>query len=114
KVLHPSNLARTGGWPNDYRIPDLVLLTPERFDINRGEYFEGPPDVVVEIHSPNDETQDKMTFYAALGVPEVWIIDRDSKEPEVYLLKRGGYRKQRGSGGWVRSLATGVELRATG
>jgi len=113
KVYHQINLAAPGGWPDDYRIPDLVLLTLERFGINRNEYFEGAPDVVVEIHSPDDEAYEKLLFYAELGVPEVWIIDRDTKEPEIYLLKKSRYRKQRAAAnGWVRSPGTGIELRA--
>jgi Uma2 family endonuclease len=114
KVAHQINLAPPGGWPTNFRIPDLILLTPPRFRIMRGDYFEGAPDVVVEIRSPDDESYDKLPFYAALGVPEVWFVDRDTKEPEIYLLRRGKYRKQRaGAGGWVRSAGTGVEMRAT-
>ena len=113
KVYHEVNLASIGGWPNNYRIPDLLLLLPERFAIDRNEYFEGPPSVVVEIHSPGDEAHDKLPFYAALGVPEVWVIHRDTKEPEVYLLKRGRYKKKpAAASGWVRSPETGIELKA--
>ncbi|MCZ6795223.1 MAG: Uma2 family endonuclease, partial [Planctomycetota bacterium] len=54
KVFHQINLSSLGGWPDDYRIPDLVLLTPDRFDVDRNEYFEGPPSAVVEIRSPDD------------------------------------------------------------
>jgi len=112
KVYHQINLARPGGWPKDYRIPDLVLLTPERFGIDRNEYFEGPPLVVVEIRSPEDETYDKMPFYAALGVPEVWVIDRDTREPELHVLRSGKYVKVAASrDGWLRSVATSVEMR---
>ena len=56
KVYHNINLAAPGGWPNNYRIPDLLLLTLERFAIDRNEYFEGAPAVVVEIRSPGDES----------------------------------------------------------
>ena len=91
KVYHQINVAPIGSWPNDYRIPDLVLLTPERFDIDHDEYFEGAPTVVVEIRSPGDETLDKMSFYAKLGAPEMWIIDRDSKLPELTVLGEGEY-----------------------
>lgn len=113
KVLHQINLAAPGGWPNNYRIPDLLLLTRERFDINCGEYFEGAPDLVVEIRSPGDESYEKLPFYANLDVPEVWIIDRDTKEPEVYLLKRSRYKKQAaGTDGWVHSPGTDLELKA--
>jgi Uma2 family endonuclease len=111
KVLHQVNLASIGGWPNDYRIPDLLILLPERFAIDRNEYFEGAPNVVVEIHSPDDESYEKLTFYAKLGVPEVWIIDRDTCEPEIYQLKRNRYKKMAASDGWLRSAETGVELR---
>jgi Uma2 family endonuclease len=113
RVYHQINVAAPGGWPNNYRIPDLVLLTPERFGIDRNEYFEGAPDVVVEIHSPGDESYDKLGFYAELGVPEVWIISRDSKAPELYRLQSDGYERQGvGENGWLLSSATGIELRA--
>jgi Uma2 family endonuclease len=113
KVYHQINLASIGGWPNDYRIPDLLLLLPERFAIDRNEYFEGAPSVVVEIRSEGDETYDKLPWYAKLGVPEVWVIHRDTREPEIHVLKGGRYRKKRPSGGWLRSPETGVELART-
>src|SRR5262245_45447889 len=97
KVLHQVNVASSGGWPNNFRNPDLILLSRQRMDINRGDYLEGAPDIVVEIESPGDETRQKLPFYAELGVPEVWIIDRDSKEPEIYLLRGQKHRRQRSS-----------------
>jgi Uma2 family endonuclease len=113
KVYHQINLASEGGWSTNYRIPDLVLLTPDRFHIDHNEYFEGAPTVVVEIHSAGDEAYDKMPFYAKLGVPEVWIIDRDSKAPEVYVLARDQYEPQAPDAeGWIPSPATGIQLRA--
>jgi len=112
KVFHQINLASVGGWPNDYRIPDLALLTPDRFHIDHNEYFEGASTVVVEIRSPGDECVEKMPFYAKLAVPEMWIVDRDTKQPEVYVLKGGEYERQAPNAeGWMRSPATGIELR---
>jgi len=68
--------------------------------------------VVVEIRSPGDETDEKMPFYAKLGVPEVWVIDRDSKAPELHVLDEGGYvLQQADEDGWLHSPATGVRLR---
>jgi Uma2 family endonuclease len=90
-----------------------VLLTPARFDIDRTDYLEGPPDVVVEIRSPGDETMEKMPFYAGIGVPEVWMIDRDTKVPELYVLRQGSYERQPAAeDGWLSSQATGIRLRA--
>ncbi|MCC6126286.1 MAG: Uma2 family endonuclease [Pirellulales bacterium] len=106
------NLASIGGWPNDFRIPDLVLLKPEAFAIDHDEYFEGPPSVVVEIRSPGDESYEKLPFYARLGVPEVWIIDRDEKTPHLFVLAEGEYQEsEASSSGWLESLATGILFR---
>ncbi|MDB5307037.1 MAG: hypothetical protein JWO38_1239 [Gemmataceae bacterium] len=103
-------------WTLNYRIPDLVLLTPDRFHIDRNEYMVGAPLVVVEIKSPGDETYGKLPFYAGLGVPEVWVFDRDTRAPEVHALVPGpGYQLlPAGPDGWVRSPATGVEFRPAG
>jgi Uma2 family endonuclease len=112
RVHHDVNVTPADGWPNNYRAPDLVILLPERFAIDHNEYFEGGPNVVVEIHSPGDEAYDKLPFYADLRVAEVWIIDRDTCEPELYHLKRNRYKKKSASAdGWLRSAETGIELR---
>jgi Uma2 family endonuclease len=104
------NVASVGGWPHDYRIPGLVLLTSSGLGVDRNEYFEGAPDVVVEIRSAGDESYEKLEFYARIGVPEVWIIDRDSKTSEIHVLTAGRYELQSpGIGGWSLS-AVGIEL----
>jgi Uma2 family endonuclease len=113
-VYHQINVAEPGTWPNNYRIPDLVLLTPSRFDIDCNEYFDGGPDVAVEIHSEGDESYDKFDFYAKVGVREVWVIDRDTKQPEVFeLVGKELESLPVGPEGWLRSNITNVEMRAT-
>ncbi len=112
RVYHQINVSEPGNWPNNYRIPDLVLLTPARFDIDCNEYFDGGPDAVVEIHSPGDEAYEKLSFYAKVDVREVWIIDRDSKQPEIFKLIGNSYEAVRpGAEGWIRSVITGAEMR---
>jgi len=100
-------------WRFNYRIPDLVLLTPDRFHFDKVEYMAGAPLVVIEIRSPRDETFEKFPFYAGLSVPEVWVFDRDSREPELYRLADGSEYKllEPTADGWVRSPASGVEFR---
>ena len=113
RVFHGINVAAPGAWPHDYRVPDLVLLMPDRFHVDRNEYFDGAPTVAVEIHSEGDEAYEKLNFYARIGTPEVWIIDRDSRTPEVYVLQGGGYEPQGpDADGWLTSRATGIELRS--
>jgi Uma2 family endonuclease len=115
RVRLPINVASPGGWPKDYRIPDLVLVTLGSRGVDCGEYYEGPPTAVIEIRSPGDESYEKLAFYAKLGAPEVWIIDRDSKAPEVYVLHADHYENQLASEeGWILSAATGVHLRPAG
>jgi Uma2 family endonuclease len=99
-------------WTLNYRIPDLVLLTPDRFSIDKGEYMAGAPLVVIEIRSPRDETYEKLPFYAALGIPEVWVFDRDTREPRIYSLTEKAYQlRPLDSQGWILSPATGIEFK---
>jgi len=104
-----------GGWTKDYRTPDINVISRERqAAINRNSHFEGPPEVVIEVKSPGDESEEKIPFYAGLGVTEAWIVDRDTREPRVLALDRSGASRERpaGPGGWVRSEVTGIEMRA--
>ena len=105
----PDNLA---DWTHNYRVPDLVLLTPDRFHIMHEPCFAGGPTAVIEIRSPGDETDEKLPFYAELGTPEVWIIDRDSKRPQLHRLTAGRYHEQPPApAGWLHGEATGLRMR---
>jgi Uma2 family endonuclease len=112
RVYHQINVSERGTWPNNYRIPDLVLLTPSRFGIDCNEYFDGGPDVAVEIRSPGDEAYEKLEFYAKVGVQEVWILDRDSRFPELLTLRGNDYQAcESSSEGWLHSRVADVEFR---
>jgi len=113
RVYHQINVAEAGTWPNNYRVPDLVLLTPARFAIDRNEYFDGGPDAIVEIRSPGDEAYDKLEFYAKVDVREVWIIDRDARTVELLELFDDSYQSRPpGPDGWVESKVAGAEFRS--
>jgi Uma2 family endonuclease len=68
KLFMERNVAIPGGSPQDYRVPDLVLMTSDRIERDKNEYLEGAPTVVVEIRSPGDESYEKLPFYADLDV----------------------------------------------
>lgn len=103
-------------WMQNFRIPDLVLLDPPRFAIDKIDYMVGPPLVVIEIHSPGEEALAKEAFYADLGVPEFWRIDRELAFAEMGRLGADGRYAwvQPDAAGWQRSEATGVEWRREG
>ncbi len=78
----------------NYRIPDLTFVRAGRSAVMKADGIRGgPPDAVVEIRSPSDETYEKFPFFAKLGVPEVIVIDRDTKAVEIFRLIGGAYTK---------------------
>jgi hypothetical protein len=111
RVYHDVNVAPRGGWPKNYRIPDIVLLESDCTAKDRGKYLQGPPTVVIEIHCPGDEAYEKLPFYAMLGAPEAWIIHRDSRAVEIQALRRDEQAPiEPAADGWLHS-AVGVQLR---
>lgn len=73
------------GADDDYRVPDQTYTRPELVT-DRG--VDGPADLVVAIRSPHDETDQKLPWYAALGVREVLVLD--PKTLVVELHRDGG------------------------
>ncbi len=73
------------GVADDYRVPDQTYARPELL-AHRG--VDGAADLVVEIRSPNDETDQKLPWYADLGVREVLVID--PKTLAIELHRDGG------------------------
>jgi Uma2 family endonuclease len=81
------------GDADDYRIPDLGVHRGEP----RGTWIPTAA-AVVEIVSPDDETWDKLGFYAERGVDELIIVDpaRDSvdwrglRDGEYVRIERSG------------------------
>lgn len=74
--------------------PDLtVACDPDKLT---EQGMTGPPDLVVEIVSPDSGIADRRRKYAAYesyGVKEYWIVDQDEELVEVYLLEGGRYRR---------------------
>jgi len=59
--------------------------------------------------------QGVLHIYVGIGVAEVWIVDRDTREPEIYVSESGSQdyaRRPPAADGWIRSDAIGIELRA--
>ena len=61
--------------PDRYRIPDVVIVRGGR---PSGRIITDPPEVAVEVLSPEDraaDIQEKIDDYLRFGVSAVWIID---------------------------------------
>lgn len=113
-VCHQLNVAFPGTWPSNYRVPDIGLVTPARAHKDKDTHFEGGPDAVIEIRSPGDESYEKLDFYAQVDVTEVWIIDQDSKETEIFVLEDGSYvKRSQDAAGWLKSEVAQLELKPT-
>lgn len=115
EVMHQRSVARPGlaEWRRDYRVPDIVLLRPDRFGIERKAYLEGGPTVAIEIHTPGDESYDKLPFHFEVGTTEAWILHRDTKVPELFVRGPDAFvAVPADPDGWLRSPATDIELRA--
>lgn len=68
------------------RGPDTVYV-PDVACIRRGRLPAGPPDLAVEVVSPNDrprEVAEKAAAYLALGVRLVWVVDPPTRTATVY------------------------------
>lgn len=82
---------RTG--VNKSRIPDLAIL---QLPLNRSAVFETPPQLVVEIVSPESTKRDyryKRSEYAALGISEYGIIDPQNQSITVLQWDEGLYEE---------------------
>jgi Uma2 family endonuclease len=75
-----------GDAENDYRVPDGGLHR-ERL---RGAWHHTAA-LVVEIASPDDESCEKLPFYAAHGVDEVLIVDPRERKIHWLGLRDGEY-----------------------
>jgi Uma2 family endonuclease len=99
--------------PKDYRIPDLTFVAAGReFVFKEDGVRDGGPDAVIEIRSPDDETYEKLPFFAAIGTQEVVVIDRDTKRTEIFRLAGSQYvALQPDRDGWLLSETMRVRFR---
>ncbi|HOT91034.1 MAG TPA: Uma2 family endonuclease [Anaerolineae bacterium] len=66
-------------WPDSAsREPDLFFVATEHLNRLTTKRFEGPPDLIIEIVSPDSvkrDRGDKFREYQKAGVREYWVID---------------------------------------
>jgi Uma2 family endonuclease len=81
---------RRTGWKENFRAPDVVVVMNETKALDCRTHLLNGPDFLVEVQSPGDQTEEKMPFYSQIGVRELLIIHRDSRE--LRLFRHDGQR----------------------
>ena len=75
--------------PGRYRVPDVCIVPwPKPTE----QVFTTPPCVCIEILSPDDtfpELQQRLDDCLAMGVPNIWVIDADSRRG--WVVTRQGH-----------------------
>jgi Uma2 family endonuclease len=97
--------------------PDVAFVHRDRRHLLRRGFVAGPPDLAIEIVSPDSVERDyvaKRHQYREAGVSEYWIIDEENQRVTVLRLDaRGRYRDVRPTHGkYVSRVLPGFFLRA--
>jgi Uma2 family endonuclease len=77
--------------PGLLRRPDVSFVRRGRLpgDVSPQGWVKIPPDLAVEVVSPNDaaeELEDKLDDYLKAGVPLIWVIYPRARKARVYRL----------------------------
>ncbi len=70
--------------PDRFRVPDVVIVRGGR---PAGRVITAPPEVAVEVLSPEDraaDVQDRIDDYLRFGIPVVWLIDPERKRAWIH------------------------------
>ena len=73
--------------PDTVRGPDVAFWSITRQPVIPDGYFEIPPDLAVEVLSPDDRRKDvraKIKEYLFYGVPLIWLVDPENRIAWVY------------------------------
>lgn len=87
----PVRISEFGG-----RLPDLFFVRREQESVITRKATLGPPDMVLEIVSPNDRRSDinaTEADYRTIGVPEIVYIDLPRKRLRVLRKANSGYEE---------------------
>jgi Uma2 family endonuclease len=78
--------------PDTVRAPDIAFVRTERLPRERRRgFYDGPPDLAVEVVSPDDrasEIQAKVQEWFVGGCHLVWVVDPQTRTITVYQPDR--------------------------
>jgi len=77
------------GGANDFRVPDGGL---HRVYVDA--LYLDTAAMAIEVRAADDETYEKLPFYAAHGVDEVLVVEPDDRRVRIFALGADGYEEQ--------------------
>lgn len=95
-------------WTKKYREPDILFFGAARRQTSGP--FVAPPDLVMEVVSPDDPDRDdvkKRAEYAQAGIPEYWTVDPLQQRIIVLVLAGAEYA---GFGEYTRGMRAALRL----
>lgn len=96
--------------------PDIFFVARSRLHLLQPTYFDGAPDLVVEIVSPESRRRarvEKFENYEKAGVREYWLIEPEHQTVDFYALSEHGiFEPLPGEDGvWRSKVLTGFWLK---
>jgi Uma2 family endonuclease len=74
--------------PDTVRAPDAAFVSAGRMPASVPQgFFPGPPDLAVEVLSPNDRASEvlaKVSDWLEAGCRKVWVVDPETRSVAVY------------------------------
>ena len=92
--------------------PDVLYLAPEHRPRRGARFFDGTPNLVVEVLSPSTLRTDrvaKFLAYERAGVREYWIVDPTNRSVEIFVRNDAGQYDLQGQYG-SEEIAASVVL----
>src|ERR1043165_3192046 len=80
--------------PDTVLGPDVSFVSNVHVSSRREGYYPGPPDLAIEVHSPNDRrtaVERKTALWLSCGTKSVWLVDPRRRTVEV--IRSSGERK---------------------
>ena len=77
--------------PLTCRTPDLAV-SELASSVEKDGYLRSPPELIVEVLSPSETRRvnhRKLSDYALIGTPEVWVVSPGDRAVEVFQLENG-------------------------
>jgi Uma2 family endonuclease len=92
----PRNIGYVTSPDGGYRLAERKVRQPDAAFISKARvaklprHFEVPPDLAVEIVSPNEDALKKVNEYLRAGTQMVWAVYADDREVYVFTLNTDG------------------------